>query len=336
MLCTILSLVRKPRHNGSPSAHSQRSRPRLNLECLEERLAPSAIPLMATPAVTPAITTETSRNWSGYALDPGHSVNAVGGTWVQPAITSKSPLAATSIWVGIDGYNSGTVEQLGTNYANGKYTAWIEFYGDQSSGGKKGPYFDETNIPQLTIVPGDVVSAAITYLSSTKTTSTFDFQFSIKETNGKTETYNKDYATSYIVPSKSSGEWIVEAPASLLGIDPLANFGNVSFSGAWATVGKTTGSITTFDNSPIYQLNMVPSGKLHGGVDETSALVTSSNPGMFEGSGTSSSFIVTYESTSGANSNISQSGSVVNLSPTTNGALAALDMPTSAPYLWPE
>src|SRR5262245_38418315 len=72
----------------------------------------------------------TSSNWSGYAVTgaPG-SVTDVQGSWVVPAVTcSGGPNQYAAIWVGIDGFNSNTVEQTGTDSdcQNGTptYYAW--------------------------------------------------------------------------------------------------------------------------------------------------------------------------------------------------------------------
>ena len=78
-----------------------------------------------------------SSNWSGYAAetnlnDPASgAVTAVSGSWVVPKVTptSNSSTAYSSVWVGIDGYSSSTVEQIGTDsdVVNGQvqYYAWV-------------------------------------------------------------------------------------------------------------------------------------------------------------------------------------------------------------------
>src|SRR5436190_4132645 len=75
----------------------------------------------------------TSSNWSGYAAfgTPG-SFNSVSASWVQPSVTCTSKNTYSSYWVGLDGYNSSTVEQLGTeadcSSGAAKYYAWYEMY----------------------------------------------------------------------------------------------------------------------------------------------------------------------------------------------------------------
>ena len=73
--------------------------------------------------------------WSGYVAatnlgnPQANSVSAVQGDWTVPTVTGPSSgFFDTSIWVGIDGYNASTVEQLGTDQqvVNGTpvYNAW--------------------------------------------------------------------------------------------------------------------------------------------------------------------------------------------------------------------
>ena len=57
----------------------------------------------------------TSTNWSGYAVT-GSGANHVIGTWTQPTVTcARGENSWSSPWVGIDGDNSNTVEQIGTD-----------------------------------------------------------------------------------------------------------------------------------------------------------------------------------------------------------------------------
>src|SRR5207247_10199029 len=58
----------------------------------------------------------TSSNWSGYAVD-GSNVTDVRGNWTVPAVTlgSGCPDSYSATWLGIDGDNSSTVEQCGTD-----------------------------------------------------------------------------------------------------------------------------------------------------------------------------------------------------------------------------
>jgi hypothetical protein len=266
--------------------------------------------------------------WSGYAIVPGSSVNAVGCTWIQPTVSSTGVNSLTGFWVGIDGYRGNTVEQIGTSWSlSTGYYAWVEFYGDgvQNAQGQwivRGKYFYSVPINSIigsnffNIQPGDTISARVQYLSSTTTTSTFEFQFQDTPQNGQTKSWQKALTTQYVVPARSTGEWIVESPN--FGSQPLANFGTISFSGAWATVGANTGPINAFTNSA---LNLIPSSN-GGGTDYTSSLGYSNTPGPWELNNGSSSFTVTFGS---ANSSTANSSSMPTNAGVATSAVLATD-----------
>jgi hypothetical protein len=80
-----------------------------------------------------------SYNWSGYAITGSKgSTTDVKGSWVVPAVNcSAAPAGYSAFWVGIDGFSSSSVEQIGTDSdcvsLNGHqqgtptYYAWFEF-----------------------------------------------------------------------------------------------------------------------------------------------------------------------------------------------------------------
>jgi hypothetical protein len=196
----------------------------------------------------------TSTNWSGYAVTgtPG-SVTDVTASWVVPAIQGTCPATNqySSFWVGIDGYSSNTVEQIGTDSdcqnGNPVYYAWYEFYPHLSYG------------VQMTIQPGDTISAEVKAGAKGL--------FTVTLTN---MTSNETFSTSAKMPSAkaSSAEWIVEAPYSG-GVLPLPNFGTAKFGQRYtsvsntssATVGGTTGPIGSFPSN--VEITMVDS---NGGI----------------------------------------------------------------------
>src|SRR5271169_3253206 len=156
----------------------------------------------------------TSENWSGYAVT-GTAFTQATGSWKVPAVDcTKTPSTYSAFWVGIDGWNSSTVEQTGTSSdcsgATAQYYAWYEFY--PAAG------FIITSVP---VKPGNVMSAVVSYSGS---------EFAVKITN---ETTGKSFSKS----SKGSGEkrtsaeWIAEAPCCTTGggILPLADFVKANF-----------------------------------------------------------------------------------------------------------
>jgi len=167
-------------------------------------------------------TTSQSTNWSGYAAASG-TFTSVSASWTEP--TAKcSKTAYSSFWVGLDGYNSSTVEQTGTDSdcsgSTPKYYAWYEMY----------PAYP-VNLSK-TVKPGDSMSASVTAGSNHSFTlvisdSTQNWTFQVKKT-----------LTS---AKQSSAEVIAEAPSSISGVLPLANFGTVNFSNADAN-GQAIGN----------------------------------------------------------------------------------------------
>jgi hypothetical protein len=300
-------------------------------------------------SVLPFVSTlpATSGNWSGYVIQPASQVDAVGGSWVVPAVTAGSTAAGTaaafsssSIWVGIDGYGGSTVEQIGTEekVSNGQasYLAWVEFFGDQSPQGAKGKYYYQSQIP-LSVQAGDSIVARVSFLSSTSTTSTFRFDIQDTPANGgAVETWGDTLTTQYVVPQRASGEWIVEANFHNSIESSLANFGTVQFTGAWATVGTVqfTGPINSFPNYPRSVSMSDPAG---GGTSPPTPLVVSawspyqfvpnSSPNYAVSGTWSSSFSVTYQSSAaGPITALTAASVALNTAVRANGATpAAID-----------
>ncbi len=195
--------------------------------------------VFAKPEMAPRIhiLDGTSTNWSGYAVQTDLAnpqsgvVTDVKGTWIVPAITGNAKNTYSSFWVGIDGYSSGSVEQIGTDsdtdsQGNAVYYAWYEMY-------PKYPF----NI-RMTIQAGDQITAEVSYSSKNGRTS----QFTLTLTDATT---GKTFSTTQKANNveRSSAEWVAEAPSSMSGVLPLANFGTVSFSSCSATINGHTGSI---------------------------------------------------------------------------------------------
>ena len=207
-------------------------------------IVPLAHSAGASPAAPPAIfhSSTTSTNWAGYAVSTtSGQVSFVNGSWTVPSIVGKCPKTAlySSFWIGIDGYTSSTVEQTGTDSDCQRgaptYYAWYEFYPAGS-----------VVIKTVSISAGDTILASVAYSPTTS-------KFTVTLTDVST---GKSFSTSAAVKSavRSSAEWIAEAPSSIRGVLPLANFGTVDFgydytglagTGA-ATVGGTTGLMGSF------------------------------------------------------------------------------------------
>jgi hypothetical protein len=158
-----------------------------------------------------------STNWSGYAVTGANGAfHSISASWVEPTGTCTSRSAQySSFWVGLDGFNSNSVEQTGTDVdCNGRtpvYYGWYETYPNPSYN------FGDA------ISAGDTISASATYEGSNK------YLLSLSDkTKGWTTTTTQTVSGA----PRSSAEVIIEAPCctSSGGILPLADFGTINVS----------------------------------------------------------------------------------------------------------
>ena len=93
-------------------------------------------PMIRTPGASTSGTTVSSGNWAGYAALPQHSggkFRYVAATFTVPSVNcSTTPSSFSVHWVGLDGFNSSTVEQDGVesdcNGSTPAYSAWWETF----------------------------------------------------------------------------------------------------------------------------------------------------------------------------------------------------------------
>jgi hypothetical protein len=279
---------------------------RASIEALEGRN------LLSTVQPLPVWETTYSSNWSGYAAETNlnapasNAVTQVSGSWTVPNVTGTTN-AYSSVWVGIDGYSSSSVEQLGTEQDTSKtgatsYYAWWEMYPN--------PTVQITTVP---ISPGDSISASVTYSSNTFTLWLKDNRTGASFSTGQSGT-----------PQRSSAEWIVEAPSSFFGVLPLANFGTATFTKAQATIGGITGAI---DNSAWQDTSIDMVGSSGTVIDQTSGLTDTTTAPI------TSSFSVAYTGSSSGTGGHSHGHGHGPIQPvgfvgpvsTTSEALAAID-----------
>jgi len=158
----------------------------------------------------------TSTNWSGYVLTGGTGAfSSVSSSWTEPAASCSSGTQYAAFWVGLDGYNSNSVEQTGTDSdcsgGTPDYYGWYEMYPADPV------YFTNP------VAPGDSLSASVTVSGTSYTLTLTD------STQGWTQTENE--SGSY---ADSSAEVITEAPSSTQGPLPLADFGTIGYSASAA------------------------------------------------------------------------------------------------------
>ena len=180
----------------------------------------------------------TSTNWSGYAVTGASShFTSVSASWTEPtAHCSGSSTKYAAFWVGLDGYNSSSVEQTGSDSdcdgSSPDYYGWYEMYPANPV------YF--TNA----VSAGDHFTASVTF-SGTRT-----YTLVLKDTTkGWTKTITKNQSGL----ARSSAEVITEAPSSSSGVLPLANFGTINYTGSSANGSSMSGqsptSITMINSS---------------------------------------------------------------------------------------
>jgi Peptidase A4 family len=210
-------------------------------------------PMVTANAPGHSSATVISENWSGYAATAGKKqFTYAHSTFVQPAITCPGVANQwASNWVGLDGYNTPTVEQDGTDAHCGgagnttpKYEAWYELYPANS-------------VNVFAVHAGDIIDTSVSYANGEFTLTVSDLS------TGKTSTTTAACSTC----ARASAEWIIERPAlcnnagTSCFLTELADFGTATMSGDEAQVagGKVKG-VGGFTNIPIDMVDPVSGG----------------------------------------------------------------------------
>jgi hypothetical protein len=165
-------------------------------------------------------------NWAGYAAS-STKYTEVSANWSEPSASCGSSTTYVVFWVGLDGFNSGSVEQTGTLiecYDGTPYQyAWYEMY-------PAAPVYWNVSVS-----PGDTITAEVTSDSSG------NFALTLADSRG----WNEATTASNSSLARSSAEVITEAPAGSGGILPLADYGTVTFNGATVDYGTLSSSNPT-------------------------------------------------------------------------------------------
>ncbi len=216
------------------------------------------------PTLPASIPENISANWAGYVVQTSftsphaQAIDAIEAVWNVPLVdcsgVGKSDYAA-AFWIGIDGFSSASVEQIGTDSdcitGVPVYYAWYELYPRDSV---------TLDIP---LNPGDEVHATITYIGNQQ------FRFALQDiTSGQ----NISITETSTIAERISAEWIAEAPLYQHKILPLSDFGPVSFINASVTVKGKKGSIrsdqweyrTVIMESADRVIKATPTGLLNG------------------------------------------------------------------------
>ena len=247
-------------HHAAPSARFL-SEARTALVKYLRHSHPQAMLVHTRPAhAVKNVTASSSFNWSGYAdtATKHQTFTKVSGAWTTPSVTCNAEDQITSDWVGLDGFNSNTVEQLGTIswcfQGAPTYFTWYEMF-------PKG-----TIEVGKTLKPGDQISASVT-----RTGTSYALKLTDSTTAGNNISVTKTCALATC--KDTSAEWISERPAfsdpttgAFLGIVPQAHYnafkitsGAQTSNGTAGTIGTGPGvnAITMIDDTATYNLNTV-------------------------------------------------------------------------------
>lgn len=204
-----------------------------------------------------------SYNWSGFAdVEAGSTrVSSISSQWVFPYVQCPSGNnryqdLITAQWIGIDGWASGTVEQLGTAtqcFEGATYNyVWYEMYPNGTiEEGTAACINDNVDCPQ----PGDQISAWVTATPAGK------YKLTLTDWSRPQESFSVTESCAPSTCVDSSAEWIVERPAFDLSfgsqIVPLGDFFQAGFFNGQLTSGGKTTDIEGFKGGTVNDILMV-------------------------------------------------------------------------------
>ena len=217
---------------------------------------------------------EQSLNWSGFTVTSSTKFTYAQSRFVEPTLTCTGDHANewSSNWVGLDGFNDGTVEQTGTAAHCGGpsntrpvYKAWYEMYPAGS-------------VNVFSVSPGDTINTSVSFRNGKFTLTVADI------TTGKSAKHSAKCGSC----KRASAEWIVERPelctsATHCFITHLANFGSTSLSAKVRVAGVSAAQgIPNFRN---YNITMVASQTDSTPLDTVGKVSSNSFPVTFAEAG---------------------------------------------------
>jgi len=169
-----------------------------------------------------------SLTWSGYVVAcdfscPQPTVIGLNASWIVPSVSVSLGNTYSSAWIGVGGQFDDSLIQIGTEHdsVNGKerYSAWYELLPDFA-----------ITIP-MTVSKGDFISASINLIDNESDLWLLQLtDLTTGESFSKTVNYNSTCL---------SAEWIVERPTLNGQISYLSNFGDLTFTDAYANINST-------------------------------------------------------------------------------------------------
>jgi len=180
-----------------------------------------------------------SYNWAGYVDDnsTANTYRKVTGQWTEPAVTCGQEDQIVIFFVGIDGWNSSTVEQAGTfaqcYQGAAHYYSWWEMY----------PATPIT-IVGSTVAAGDKIAASVVKTGTSYT-------LAVNDSTNTANTFTKTQTCAATTCLAASADWIAEAPSGARGDYPLPDFKTWTLTNATVRSGTTLGKISTFPDDEI-------------------------------------------------------------------------------------
>ncbi len=182
-----------------------------------------------------------SSDWAGYGVSannfsPQPTVDAVSGSWTVPKVALSDFDSFSSVWIGIGGAVDSTLIQVGSEQdslsGQAVYSLWYEALPG-----------DAVPIQNITISPGDQLSASITLVNAT----TRSWYVGIADdTTGACFTQNCHEQNLTYNSLRLTAEWILERPTVNNRLAQLADFGIITFTNMSAQVGGRIGAPNTF------------------------------------------------------------------------------------------
>lgn len=184
----------------------------------------------ATAMTSNTVEESTSSNWSGYVSDlkAGSSTNytQVQADYTQPTISSISGTSKSNVvgyWVGLGGYNSGSLVQAGTaTTGSSDHWAWYEYLSDSNIN-------PAIRITSLEINPGDKIHV---YISFQKANDKFNYYVANNTTGKSASGIVEIDADEYF--DGSTAEWIIEKART-----NLPEFGSITMTNCQATLNTS-------------------------------------------------------------------------------------------------
>jgi len=185
---------------------------------------------MPTASALPTVTATYSPNWSGYVATAPGPYTLVSANWTIPSVSTPSPPAYSSVWVGIGGWysNSNRLIQVGTdqdvlNNGSAVYYAWREIYPSLA-------------VPIANVSPGDSIAVILSQVSENAS------RWQMLMIRNSATLLNITIRTRVNLASEDSADFIVERPAIFVGrkeqLTALADFKTVTFSNCHTNQGS--------------------------------------------------------------------------------------------------